>query len=95
MDKTYKYHYYGATGDWAWHLPSNNADTMIKRWLAPKLFLNSDLVWCQGPQGGVRLVHQDWTKTNFVFRKQGYITTDPEAMKEFMWVKLKAITLSS
>lgn len=63
-------------------------------WLSPTLLKGSDLVWCQGRRGGVKLVHQDWMKYPNEFRKYGYITRDEEAMKEFMWAKLQAQTLS-
>jgi hypothetical protein len=53
------------------------------------------LVWQQGPKGGVKLVHESWTRCDGVkFRKHGYITQDNEAMKEFMWVKLTAKDLN-
>jgi hypothetical protein len=49
---------------------------------------DANQVWCEGPQGGISLVHQSWKcKTNF---KTGYVKNDPEAMKEFMWIKLRA-----
>ena len=89
----YHYHYYGIKDDYAWHLPSNTRPNLMN-WLSPTLLKGSDLVWCQGRRGGVKLVHQDWMKYPNEFRKYGYITRDEEAMKEFMWAKLQAQTLS-
>lgn len=92
-----KYHYYGVLNEDAWHLESYNPPK-IEQWYQPKLFTNSDLIWCQGPKGGVRLVHESWDHTikgdGTLFRKHGYITTHPEAIKEFMWVKLRAKDLN-
>lgn len=92
-----KYRYYGVKGDDAWSIDSSTKPNMLK-WWQPKLMEDSDYVWCQGPKGGVRLVYQNWDllyKTDFAhFKKQGYITNDPEAMAEFMWIKLKAVNLT-
>lgn len=49
----------------------------------------SHRVWAQGPRGGVRIIKEDWTKIEKFFGTK-YVTHNPEAMKEFMWVKLKA-----
>jgi hypothetical protein len=89
----YHYHYYGVRGDEAWHLASNTRPNLMS-WFSPKVVEGSDIVWCQGSKGGVRLVHVDWMKNAFEFRKYGYITTDPEAMKEFAWAKLRARDLN-
>jgi hypothetical protein len=88
-----KYHYYGVQGDYTWHLRSTHAPK-VERWFQPQLFTNSDLIWCQGPKGGVRLVHFNWMRNPSEFRKYGYITTHPESIKEFMWVKLRAKDLN-
>lgn len=92
-----KYRYYGVKGDDAWAFDSTSDPKMLN-WWQPKLIEESDYVWCQGPKGGVRLVYQNWDRayeTDFAcFKKQGYITNDPEAMKEFAWVKLRARTLT-
>lgn len=45
----------------------------------------SDRVWRQGPQGGVKIV-----KSRGHIFDYGYVTTNEERMKEFIWVKLKA-----
>lgn len=89
----HRYHYYGIKGEEAWHFASNCRPGMMN-WFIPKLFEGSDIVWCQGLKGGVRIVYTDWVKNAFEFRKYGYITTDPEAMKEFAWVKLRARDLN-
>jgi hypothetical protein len=90
----YHYHYYGVKGEDAWHLASNTRPNLMS-WYSPKLLAGSDLVWCQGLRGGVRLVHSNWMLGDpNTFRKYGYITTDHEAMKEFMWVKLRARELN-
>ena len=63
----------------------------------PRLFNESDLVWCQGPQGGVRLVHQSFwhqISESYEHRKIGYITRDETAMAEFAWIKLKAVPIN-
>lgn len=89
-----KYHYYGVKGDYTWCLPSYYSPIQLS-WYAPKIIEESDLAWCQGPRGGVRLVHQSWAQVvDFKFRKQGYITNNKTAMKEFAWVKLRARDLT-
>lgn len=89
-----RYNYYGIKGNDAWHIVSNYRP-MHLHWVAPELIQNSDLIWCQGIQGGVRLIHKNW-RVNMAdnFRKLGYVTTDEKAMQEFAWVKLKAKTIS-
>lgn len=90
-----RYNYYGVRGDDAWHIVSPYRPSHL-HWIAPELIRNSDLIWCQGIQGGVRLVHQDWRLfRSGNFRKIGYMTTNEEAMREFAWVKLRAKTLDS
>ena len=45
-------------------------------------------VWRQGARGGVRIISEEWDlATRF---GHGYKTTDPEIMKEFAWIKLRA-----
>jgi hypothetical protein len=89
-----QYHYYGVKGDQTWHFASTSSPKHFGYW-QPALIEQSDLVWCQGPQGGVRFVYQNWgTAGDFKFRKHGYITTDPAAMQEFMWIKLRATDIS-
>ena len=90
-----RYNYYGVKGDDAWHFVSHYRPTHM-HWFAPALFRDSDLVWCQGARGGVRLIHEDWAlRGGDNFRKLGYVTTNEEAMQEFAWVKLRAKTLDS
>lgn len=48
----------------------------------------SNRVWRQGPRGGVKIIKDRKGIT------YGYVTKNEELMKEFMWVKLKAQTLS-
>jgi hypothetical protein len=84
------YNYYGVKDDYAWHFVGPQSPITI-RWWQPKLISESDVVWCEGPQGGVRLVHSNFWKG--FHRARGYITQQPEEMKEFMWVKLKAVSL--
>lgn len=50
----------------------------------------SDRVWVQGPRGGVKIIKNKQTNENLY----GYVTKNEKLMKEFMWVKLKAQTLS-
>jgi hypothetical protein len=89
-----KYHFYGVKDGAAWHIVSPRP-YRIEQWYHPQLFSHSDLVWQQGPKGGVKFILENWALCNGVkFRKHGYITTDDEAMKEFMWVKLTATDLN-
>ena len=63
-----------------------------------KGYLNNyqfDRVWCQGPQGGVRIVSENWMsqvyeKNQKTYYGQKYVTRNEKAMKEFAWVKLIA-----
>lgn len=85
------YHYYGVKDDYAWHFESPTQPKYIQ-WWQPNLIGRSDVSWCEGPQGGVRVIHTSWSKG--IFKKYGYITQNPDEMKEFMWVKLKSVTVS-
>lgn len=49
-----------------------------------RLITLSDKIWCQGPRGGVKVI-KDKTR-----RYRGYVTSNEEMMKKFIWVKLKA-----
>lgn len=82
-----RYHYYGSAGKEVWHLSCNSRPNLIF-WYQSKLIENSDLVWCQGIKGGVRLVHYNWKTMDK--RKYGYISRNSKAMQEFMWIKLQA-----
>ena len=42
-------------------------------------------VYREGPKGGVKVIFDDGQSAD-----HGYITQQPEKMKEFMWVKLSA-----
>lgn len=63
-----------------------------------KGYLNNyqfDRVWCQGPQGGVRIVSENWMsqvyeKHQKTYYGRKYVTKNEKAMKEFAWAKLKA-----
>lgn len=81
-----KYNYYGFKGDHAWHLVSASSP-LATRWFQPRLFEQSELVYCQGPRGGVRIVH------THIAGQYGYIRQNSKAMKEFAWIKLKARTV--
>ncbi len=50
----------------------------------------SHKVWIQGSRGGVKIVKDRLSNTGLY----GYVTNNDEAMKEFMWVKLKAQPLA-
>ena len=52
-----------------------------------RLSMNSDRIWCQGPQGGVKIEKDRITYPGGMY---GYVTNNETAMKEFMWIKLKA-----
>lgn len=89
------YNYYGVKDDYVWHFQSPTYHHT--RYWQPRLFNESDLVWMQGPKGGVRLIHQSWgavCKNGGKYRKGGYVTTDEKSMEEFFWIKLKAITVN-
>jgi hypothetical protein len=47
-------------------------------------FQSSNKVWRQGPRGGVKIIK------NRGIGSYGYVTTNEEQMKEFVWVKLQA-----
>jgi hypothetical protein len=81
--------YYGVRGDYVWHMKTQH--TRLSTHLAPRLFRESDVVYCQGPQGGVRVVHvRDFIQQG----TYGYVRRDSEAMKEFVWIKLRARELN-
>ena len=44
----------------------------------------SNKVWRQGPQGGVKIIKNRDTGS------RGYVTTNEDQMKEFVWIKLQA-----
>ena len=91
------YNYYGIKDDYVWHLKSDHSLTLTSWFNPPRLFSDSDLVWCEGPQGGIRLMYQSfWRQISVAHedRKIGYITKDAKAMQEFAWIKLKAKTLN-
>lgn len=48
------------------------------------LIQNSSKVWRQGPRGGVKIIK------NRNIDNRGYVTTNEDQMKEFVWVKLQA-----
>lgn len=60
------------------------------RWVTDvnRLITVSERVWVQGPKGGVRIIKEPWDGGKFYGRK--YLTTNPQAMQEFAWVKLTA-----
>ena len=87
----YRYNFYGVQGDNAWHWPSPY--DLYNGRLIPKLFFDSDYVWREGPQGGVKLVRQNgWTMDKY--KPCVYITQNEEEMKEFAWIKLRAKTVT-
>ena len=49
----------------------------------------SNKVWLQGSRGGVKIIKDR------IGVKYGYVTKDEEAMKEFMWIKLKSRPLNN
>jgi hypothetical protein len=53
-----------------------------------RLSYNSDRIWCQGPQGGVKMVKDRTRLASF-----GYVTNNAAMMKKFTWVKLRARSL--
>jgi hypothetical protein len=48
------------------------------------LIRNSNKVWRLGPRGGVKIIK------NRDIGSYGYVTTNEEQMKEFVWIKLQA-----
>ena len=53
----------------------------------PRLLRESDMVYCQGPRGGVQIIKDRITYPGGMY---GYITNNNKAMKEFAWIKLSA-----
>ena len=51
----------------------------------------SHVVWVQGPRGGVRII-KDKIESLGLY---GYVTKNEDAMKRFMWAKLKAQPLAN
>lgn len=54
-----------------------------------------DRIWCQGDQGGVRIVSENWMNKKYengekIFYGRKYVTRNENAMKEFAWAKLRA-----
>jgi len=49
-----------------------------------ELIQSSSKVWREGPRGGVKIIK------NRTVDGYGYVTTNEEYMKEFVWVKLQA-----
>jgi hypothetical protein len=48
------------------------------------LIQHSSKVWRQGPRGGVKIIKNRDTGS------RGYVTTNEDQMKEFVWIKLQA-----
>jgi hypothetical protein len=93
-----KYNYYGVKGDYVWHLASDENCTTT-HWFKPKLFNQSEVVWCQGPRGGVKICHIDWANDIYMQGQKryryGYCKPNSQAMQEFMWIKLRAQSLNA
>lgn len=53
-----------------------------------RLVTASERVWKQGPKGGVKIMKQPYWSSNYYGGL--YQTHNPQAMKEFAWVKLRA-----
>ena len=54
-----------------------------------------DRIWCQGPQGGVRVVTENFMNDKYLtgekkYYGRKYVTKNENAMREFAWIKLKA-----
>lgn len=88
MAKLTKYEYYGVRGEYAWRM-SVYLQSYSQALKMPQLFRESQRVWQQGPRGGIKLVRNNWEIENC-----GYITNDAEALKEFAWVKLRAVDVT-
>lgn len=54
-----------------------------------ELMRYSHKVWREGPKGGIKIV-----KNRHGLRRYQYITQNPRAMEEFMWIKLSAKALA-
>jgi hypothetical protein len=87
-----KYNYYGVQGDNAWHMNSDYRPNYL-RWFHQSIITESDIVWCQGSRGGVKLVHHNFWTTG-QHKKLRYVTQDDIEMREFLWVKLRARTIN-
>lgn len=53
------------------------------------IITRSDVVWRQGPGGGVKI-----TKDRHIVYPLGYITSSKKHMKKFFWIKLQAKELA-
>jgi hypothetical protein len=86
-----KYNYYGIKGDRVWKLSWYNPIELgsYSQNHLPRFIRESERVWLQGPRGGVKII-KDSTGTSYWGR---YLRRDSEAMKEFVWIKLRAIQL--
>ena len=79
--------YYCEITDENWEFPAGVVSITFRREYMTKLarmISYSDKVWYQGPRGGVKIIKDT------VGIEYGYITTNNELMKQFMWVKLQA-----
>ena len=88
------YNYYGVKGDYAWHLASSVKYGKYG-YTRPLLFHESDTVWMVGPFGGVQIISHDPFGEVLNFKPLKYITNNEKEMKEFMWVKLRAVPFVS
>lgn len=66
------------------------------RWLKPDRFIAAKKVWRQGPKGGVQLIKAPWYGPDREegWNYLGYITNNPEAMREFSWAILSAVPVN-
>lgn len=86
------YCYYGVKDDYVWGLDSPSCPWHVRKFM-PRLLRESDTVWTQGPRGGVQIIKRTISSTSWDV--YGYITTNPDAMREFMWIKLRAVMLNN
>ena len=86
------YCYYGIKDDYVWCLDSPSSPWHTRKFM-PRLLRESDTVWAEGPRGGVQIIKRTISSANWDV--YGYITTNSDAMREFMWIKLRAVMLNN
>lgn len=89
------YNFYIEHKDGVWHMTQTYGYTG-NGWL-PTIMRNARRVWQVGPRGGVRVIKQQdfWQFPPPSSSTLGYVTKNPNLMKEFSWIKLCAKTIQT
>lgn len=87
--------YYWINQDGTVNSVKSNNNYGAKCWWRPDLFVTAKKVWRQGPKGGVQLIKTPWLPDREEgWNYLGYITNNPEAMREFSWAILSAVPVN-